>query len=99
MAKINSELEKDFMRNMELRAELSRMSYEATGGVRENYRNNENPNVNLGGQEALQQFKKINPLTAEMIREYKDEEINKYKRILETVPNYEDYYFSIKLFE
>jgi hypothetical protein len=64
---------------MELRAELSRMSYEATGGVRENYRNNENPNVNLGGQEALQQFKKINPLTAEMIREYKDEEINKYK--------------------
>ena len=79
MAKINSELEKDFMRNMELRAELSRMSYEATGGVRENYRNNENPNVNLGGQEALQQFKKINPLTAEMIREYKDEEINKYK--------------------
>ena len=60
MAKINSELEKDFMRNMELRAELSRMSYEATGGVRENYRNNENPNVNLGGQEALQQFKKIN---------------------------------------
>ena len=75
MAKINSELEKDFMRNMELRAELSRMSYEATGGVRENYRNNENPNVNLEGQEALQQFKKINPLTAEMIREYKDEEI------------------------
>ena len=79
MAKINSESEKDFLRNMELRAELSRMSYEATGGVRENYRNNENPNVNLGGQEALQQFKKINPLTTEMIREYKEEEIDKYK--------------------
>ena len=79
MAKIKSQLEKDFNKNMELRAELSRMSYEATGGKRENYRNNENPNINLGGQEALQQFKKINPLTAEMIREYKEDEINKYK--------------------
>ena len=65
--------------SLDLQAELSRRAYEATGGVRENYRNNENPNINLGGQEALQQFKKINPLTAEMIREYKEDEINKYK--------------------
>ena len=77
---LDRQRKKDYENSLNIQAELSRQAYEATGGVRENYRNNENPNINLGGQEALKQFTKFSPLTTEMVRDYKTEEMNTFRK-------------------